>query len=93
EMHSTPEVPDRTYDYRVKQETTTRKGSHVGGRLVHEGEHAVDRTQARRYAFSGARRPEAGWPEGVYTGEITIERSVEGKPQRSSTLVEARVGG
>jgi len=27
EMHSTPEVPGRTYDYRVKQETTTRKGS------------------------------------------------------------------
>lgn len=64
-----------------------------GGRLLHEGEHLVDRTQARRYAFSGARRTEAGWAEGVYSGQITIERSVEGKPRRSSMAVETRLGG
>lgn len=63
------------------------------GRPVHEGDHAVDRTQARRYAFSGARRPGAAWPAGDYRGEVVLERTVDGQLQRHATTVHARVDG
>lgn len=53
-----------------------------GGRVVFENETAIERNQARRYAFGGLRRKAAAWPPGAYEGEAILTRIEDGKERR-----------
>ncbi len=44
------------------------------GRLVHEAEIALDRSQAQLFRASGRRTPPEAWPAGPYVGEIELVR-------------------
>lgn len=60
---------------------TLQKGDVITMRLISPDQNVigqskteVDRTQARRYGFVGKKRPPGGWPVGIYTGRIEIQR-------------------
>lgn len=62
------------------------------GRVVHRSEQIVDRTQARRYAFSGLKRPAAGWISGSYTGEIVLLRQRAGQELMRRVMAVQQLG-
>ena len=62
-----------------------------GGKVLHRREQAVDRTQARRYGFSGMKRPAEGWLPGIYTGEVVHIRRRGGQELMSRMLAEQRI--
>ena len=62
------------------------------GRVVHRSEQSVDRTQARRYAFSGLKRPATGWLPGSYTGEIVHLRQRAGQELMRRVIAVQQVG-
>lgn len=47
------------------------------GGVVARRETAVTEGKAHAFIFTGRRRPAAGWPEGVYTGAVTLTRGGE----------------
>jgi murein DD-endopeptidase MepM/ murein hydrolase activator NlpD len=49
------------------------------GETVVEHANAIDKTQARRFAYAGAKRTKLFWDEGAYRGEITLVREKGGK--------------
>lgn len=49
------------------------------GKAVIEQEQQVEKTQARRFAYSGKKREAAPWPAGSYTGVVTLTRKADGK--------------
>ena len=61
------------------------------GRVLHRREQPVDRTQARRYGFSGVDRPAGGWLAGAYTGEVVHIRRRGGQELMSRVVVEQRI--
>jgi len=61
------------------------------GRLLHRREQPVDRTQARRYAFSGLDRPAQGWLSGRYRGEVVHIRRRGGQALMSRVVVEQTI--
>jgi Peptidase family M23 len=48
------------------------------GGVVLDKEERVDRTQARRFAYAGRRLQRSVWPSGVYSGDVTLTRTVDG---------------
>ena len=48
------------------------------GEVVLDKEERVDRTQARRFIYAGRRRYGNGWPSGMYRGDVTLTRTVDG---------------
>jgi hypothetical protein len=44
------------------------------GTAVHAQEVTLERTQAQLYRASGRRTPDAGWPPGLYRGEVRLMR-------------------
>ena len=61
------------------------------GRVLHRREQPVDRTQARRYGFSGMERPAGGWPAGAYTGEVAHIRRRGGQALMTRVVAEQRI--
>ena len=61
------------------------------GRVLHRREQPVDRTQARRYGFSGVERPAGGWLAGAYTGEVVHIRRRGGQALMSRVVAEQRI--
>jgi murein DD-endopeptidase MepM/ murein hydrolase activator NlpD len=51
----------------------------------------VDRTQARRFAFAGARLRESEWASGLYSGRITLTRNQDGVVSTRSILVQGTI--
>lgn len=51
----------------------------------------VDRTQARRFAFAGARLRESEWASGLYSGRITLTRTQDGVVSTQSIPVEITI--
>jgi len=49
-----------------------------GGEVVHRNEVALDKAQAQFFRASGRRTPDAGWPAGIYRGEVILSR--DGQP-------------
>jgi len=45
---------------------------------------AIAKTQARHFAYAGARRKADPWPPGTYRGEITLARDSQGQALRGS---------
>jgi hypothetical protein len=54
------------------------------GILLFAQEVPVERTQAWRFAFAGTRARPGTWPLGVYTGTVTLTRSLEGQRMERS---------
>jgi hypothetical protein len=54
------------------------------GTLFFAQEVSVERTQAWRFAFAGARARTGTWPLGVYTGTVTLTRRLDGQPVEHS---------
>lgn len=44
------------------------------GEVIHDYANTIEKTQARRWLYSGKKRTTRFWPEGLYTGEISIHR-------------------
>ena len=61
------------------------------GKLLHRREQTVDRTQARRYVFSGLHRPMQGWAPGIYSGEVVHLRRRGGQEMMSRRVVEQSI--
>jgi len=61
------------------------------GRVLLDRENRIDRTQARRFAFSGMRRRAALWPPGLYKGELQLQRTVGTKPSTRISSVTVRI--
>ena len=61
------------------------------GRVLHRREQSVDRTQARRYGFSGMERPAGGWLAGAYIGEVVHIRRRGGQELMSRIVAEQRI--
>ncbi len=55
------------------------------GRTILDREQRIDRTQARRFAFSGIRRQSRKWSSGIYRGELSLQRG-----QEESALIQIR---
>jgi hypothetical protein len=51
----------------------------------------VDRTQARRFAFAGARLRESEWASGQYSGRVTLTRIQNGLVSTQSILVQGTI--
>jgi hypothetical protein len=49
------------------------------GKVLFSHSAAVDKDQARRFAFAGRKRPAEDWQRGAYQGEVRIVRGGEGK--------------
>jgi hypothetical protein len=45
---------------------------------------AIAKTQARHFAFAGARRNADTWRPGIYRGEITLVRDSQGQALRGA---------
>jgi hypothetical protein len=58
------------------------------GRILRRLEQPVERTQARRYGFSGVERPAGGWQPGTYTGEVMHLRRRGGQEIMTRVLAE-----
>jgi hypothetical protein len=56
------------------------------GRVMHDHTTRIERTQARRFSFSGVRRQTGRWPSGVYNGEVRLQRG-QGKTDFSRTVI------
>jgi hypothetical protein len=56
------------------------------GAAIHENRMALDRTQAQLFRASGRTAPEAGWPLGTYSGEVTLMRGSRALHHRSATI-------
>lgn len=54
------------------------------GMVVLDHETAITKTQARHFAFAGARRKADSWLPGTYRGEITLVRESQGQVLRGS---------
>ena len=52
------------------------------GRVVLDKETRVDRTQTRRFVYAGRRLRGKVWLSGVYSGDVTLARTVDGKPMQ-----------
>jgi hypothetical protein len=48
------------------------------GRAVLDKEERVGRTQARRFMFAGQRREVTAWALGIYSGQVTLTRALDG---------------
>jgi hypothetical protein len=60
------------------------------GRALAEARAVHDRTRAQWFRFLGKRRPEGGWPPGVYVGTYLLERTVDGAAA-TIAAVEGRI--
>jgi len=54
------------------------------GHMMLDKEERVDRAQARRFMFAGERRQVYGWPSGIYSGQITLTRALDGQVMEQS---------
>jgi hypothetical protein len=61
------------------------------GRPLLDKRQRVDRTQARRFAFAGARLRESEWASGLYSGRITLTRNQDGVVSTRSILVQGTI--
>ena len=60
------------------------------GGVVLDKEERVDRSQARRFAYAGRRLEKGVWPSGIYSGDVTLTRTVDGqRMQRTVTRTVA----
>jgi len=60
------------------------------GRPLVDKTATIEKTQARRFAFVGKKRPAAEWPAGAYNGEVTLIRDA-GKPGERAFKAQASV--
>ncbi|MBK6286933.1 MAG: M23 family metallopeptidase [Gammaproteobacteria bacterium] len=58
------------------------------GTSVVDSEQTLEKTQARRYVYVGARRRNTHWAPGEYIGDIIHTRTLDGRPQ--ATKLEIR---
>lgn len=49
------------------------------GEILADSDRAVDKLQARRFIYAGARRKDPAWPAGVYRSEIVVLRGKDGQ--------------
>ena len=42
------------------------------GQVISENSRTMEKNKARWFQFIGRRRPQSGWPKGVYTAEIRV---------------------
>jgi murein DD-endopeptidase MepM/ murein hydrolase activator NlpD len=57
------------------------------GATLAESEDTADETRVQWFQFVGLKRPATGWPPGVYRGEYTLTRVVDGQP---TAVIEIR---
>lgn len=62
------------------------------GAVLLDREQRIDRTQARRFAFSGLRRRASQWPSGLYKGEVELQRTLGGNSLTRTRSVKAQLG-
>lgn len=58
------------------------------GETVIEHTNAIDKSQARRFAYLGAKRTKLFWDEGIYRGEVTLVREKGGAGREVYTAVK-----
>jgi hypothetical protein len=61
------------------------------GQLLLDRTQHVDRTQARRFAFAGARLRESAWASGQYSGRVSLTRMQDGLVSTQSILVQGTI--
>ena len=75
------------FNVRASDRITLRLLAPTGDRLATYGQ-TLKKDQARRYVFAGKPLKTGTWPPGIYRGEVTLTRSVEGG--RETRLRETR---
>ena len=61
------------------------------GASVVEADQTIDRTQARRFIYVGARRKNPVWEVGVYNGEVSHQREIDGHVRTTKILANVSV--
>lgn len=61
-----------------------------GSRVI-DSEQALEKTQARRFIYAGARRGNTRWAPGEYIGDIIHTRTLDGRPQATKLDIRASV--
>ena len=59
--------------------------------VVLDESQTVAKTQARRFAYMGKRRPGASWPAGTYTGQVTLMRMLDRQDMKYSITSTATI--
>ena len=57
------------------------------GDAIHAQDVTLERTQAQLFRATGRRSPAAGWPPGLYIGEVTLIRDGTTEIDRHTTRV------
>ena len=53
----------------------------------------LEKNKAQYFSFTGRKRPDGGWPEGLYRGEYKLFREINGAPRELlTTSREIRIG-